>query len=255
MHEICLSIMITSIKHPIIFLMLVFADVAENAFCIWSLYHLLRVRDDNVVVPFESSDVDDDNDKTQDNYNNIVHDDLPVEPPASRTSSVYKLMKRKNKMTMKERRGTALFIAATLLQREMTEVVVPIQALGVISILYVADVPSNSVTSSWQGVADYHQTLMYTGIDFAVELCVFVGTIFVLQNILPNTNPWMIIRGLIRMHFFSMFLAMCAAWLGVLIFQSTFGGMDTTFRFEWVKCDSGTSSNNATWLGGFDWNC
>ena len=34
LHEICLSVMITSIKHPLVFVTLVFADVFENAFCL-----------------------------------------------------------------------------------------------------------------------------------------------------------------------------------------------------------------------------
>ena len=37
MHEICLSVMITSIKHPLVFVSLVMSDVLENSFCLWSL--------------------------------------------------------------------------------------------------------------------------------------------------------------------------------------------------------------------------
>ena len=37
MHEICLSVMITSIKHPLVFVSLVLSDVLENSFCLWSL--------------------------------------------------------------------------------------------------------------------------------------------------------------------------------------------------------------------------
>ena len=37
MHEICLSVMITSIKHPLVFASLVLSDVLENTFCLWSL--------------------------------------------------------------------------------------------------------------------------------------------------------------------------------------------------------------------------
>ena len=35
--EVCLSVMITSIKHPLVFVSLVFSDVLENTFCLWSL--------------------------------------------------------------------------------------------------------------------------------------------------------------------------------------------------------------------------
>ena len=34
MHEICLSVMITSIKHPLVFVSLVLSDVLENSFCL-----------------------------------------------------------------------------------------------------------------------------------------------------------------------------------------------------------------------------
>ena len=54
-----------------------------------------------------------------------------------RSSSVYSLMKDLDTTTStEERQGTALFIAATLLQREMIETFVPIQAMGIMSILY-----------------------------------------------------------------------------------------------------------------------
>ncbi len=38
MHEICLSVMITSIKHPLVFASLVLSDVLENTFCLWSVF-------------------------------------------------------------------------------------------------------------------------------------------------------------------------------------------------------------------------
>ena len=37
LHEICLSVMMSSIKHPLVFVTLILADLFENAFCLWSL--------------------------------------------------------------------------------------------------------------------------------------------------------------------------------------------------------------------------
>ena len=54
LHEICLSVMITSIKHPLVFVTLVLADVFENAFCLWSLSRSKSSR--NTVVPVDESD-------------------------------------------------------------------------------------------------------------------------------------------------------------------------------------------------------
>ena len=43
-----------------------------------------------------------------------------------------------------------------------------------------------------------------------------------------------------------------ACWLQIMYFQCFYFGWDPTFRFEWVKC---TNDANATWNGGFDWDC
>ena len=150
------------------------------------------------------------------------------------------------------RQGTILFIAATLLQRELVETIVPLQSLGVISVLYAVDVKSNSVTSSWSDSNDYFQALMYTGIDLVVELIVFTSTVLILRRMFPDLSPMRILSGLIRVNFISMFMLMCTVWLFILLFQSSLSGMDTTFRFEWLRCQG---KENSTWLGGYDWDC
>ena len=168
-----------------------------------------------------------------------------------RSSSVYSLMKDLDTTTStEERQGTALFIAATLLQRELIETFVPIQAMGIISFLYSLDVKSNSVVSRWDSIDEYNQTMMYMGIDLGVELLVFAMTILTLKTILPDISAWRVLSGLLKMHAFPMVINMCAAWYCSLLFQSTQFGMDTTFRFSWLKCDG---KENSTWLGGFDW--
>ena len=162
-HEICLSLMLTNIKHPIVFVTLIMADILENAFCLWSLY---RSRAKQRVVP-----VGDDETSTD--------IEIPKQTLTKRTSSVYSLAKDLKSKTGKQKDGTILFIAATLLQREMVEVVVPLQAMGVITILYIADVKSNSLTASWTDTSEYHQTLMYLGIDIVLEIVVFMVTIMI----------------------------------------------------------------------------
>ena len=238
MYEICLSIMITSIRHPLIFVMLVLVDVAENTYCLWSLHRLMRTGT-NRVSPIDVS-------------SSGGGGGLEKISPLKRTSSVYKAIQNFSSKTPKEQQGTALFIVATLLQREMVEIMIPIQALGIMSILYAADVKSNSITSSWDGVEDYHQTLMYTGIDIGVELVIFASTIYVLARVFPDLSVRAILSGLIRMHHKAMFTGMLTTWLSVLFFQSTYSGMDTSFRFEWLKCEKAA---NSTWLGGFAWDC
>ena len=55
LHEICLSVMITSIKHPLVFVTLVLADVFENAFCLWSLDR--SKASSTTVVPVEDDSI------------------------------------------------------------------------------------------------------------------------------------------------------------------------------------------------------
>ena len=235
-HEICLSIMLTSIKHPLVFVTLVLADVCENAFCLYSLYQ--TVHKAKKIVP-----MNDDNDDNHQGSSALM----------KRSSSVYIAIKNlQEQSNTKDRQGTALFIIAVLLQREMVETMIPLQALGIMSILYMCDVKANSVTSSWKSVDDYHNTLMYTGIDLLVEICVFGFTVAVLRGIFPDLSVWRILRGLINANFMMMVVFMLVCWVAVLSFQSAYGGMDTTFRFEWIRCKD---KENATWLGGFDWEC
>jgi len=170
-----------------------------------------------------------------------------------RSSSVYNLIRDLDHNTSKhERQGTALFIAATLLQREMIETFVPIQAMGIISILHKLNVKSNSVVSSWISNNEYEQTMMYMGIDLGVEIVVFVLTAMTLRKILPDVSAWRVLSGLLKMHFYPMAIYMYAAWYYTVLIQSTQLGMDTTFRFTWLKCGG---KENSTWIGGFDWEC
>jgi hypothetical protein len=238
MHEVCLTLMMTSISHPLIFGMLILCDMVENVFCLWSLHRTINgEKRSNKIVP------------QNDEQNESSH----RKTLTKRASSVYSLLRDLDSTTStRERQGTALFIAATLLQRELIETFVPMQAMGIISILYGLNVKSNSVVSSWTTNDEYHQTIMYMKIDLGAEILVFTFTIITLSRIFPDVSVWRVLSGLLRMHFIPMLMVMCCVWYAALLLQSTHLGMDTTFRFSWLECGG---KENSTWLGGFDWEC
>ena len=239
MHEICLSVMITSIKHPLVFVTLVLADVFENAFCLWSLSRSKASR--GTVVPIEEHDAS--------THTKSAHEKKSL---TKRSSSVFALAKDLREVKDESSEGTALFIAAILLQREMCEAIVPIQAAFVMSLLYASDVKSNSMVSQWTSRDDYIQAVTYLGIDLGVELVVFVGTVFVLKRIYPKFSAFRILMGLIRSTSALMLAFTYTTWFSVLVYQNTLSGLDLTLKFEWLKCNG----ENATWVGGFDWdNC
>ena len=178
MHEICLSVMITSIKHPLVFVSLVLSDVLENSFCLWSLARNTK-RSNRVSV---------DPDKVQCNVQK------QRKSLSRRPSNVVSLVRDKSNLSDE---GTALFIAATLLQREMVETLVPIQAAGIISVLYSLDIKSNSIVSGWTDT-DWSQSMSYIGTDLAVELFVFACTIFALPPCYPQFSAFRILKGLLK---------------------------------------------------------
>jgi hypothetical protein len=236
MHEICLSLMMTSINHPFVLVILVLADILENCYCLYSLRRMVSFIKSNKVVPVDSE--------------SVVRDEREI-TMRNRTSSVYKLVQDLDSKSADERRGTALFIAATLLQRELVETIVPIQSLGMISVLYWLNIKSNSLVSGMSN-EDFHQAMIYMGIDLGVELLVFGFTIVALRYIFPELNPWQILSGLLNMHAVSMAMVMCVSWMGNLLFQSTYSGMDPLFRFEWLACED---NPNSTWIEGYEWDC
>jgi hypothetical protein len=241
MHEICLSFMMTSINHPLVLVILVLADVLENCYCLYSLRRMVSSIKSNKVVPEDSESTVRDNSEITTNRKSLT----------KRTSSVYNLVQDIDNKSADERRGTALFIAATLLQRELIETIVPIQSSGMISMLYWLNIKSNSLVYGWSN-KEYHQALMYTGIDLGVELLVFGCTISALRYIFPKLNPWQILTGLLKMHSVSMSLLMCCMWILNLLFQCTYSGVDPLFRFEWLTCEDNA---NSTWIGGYEWDC
>jgi hypothetical protein len=231
MHEICLSVMITSIKHPLVFVSLVTSDVLENSFCLWSLARNTK-RNSNRVSP------SDDEEEGMQQRKSLTR----------RPSNVVSLVMKKDGVLHK---GTALFIAATLLQREAVETLVPIQAAAVLSLFYNINVKSNSIVSGWSD-EDWTQSMTYIGVDLSVELVVFAVTILALRRIYPEFDTWRILRGLLRTHWVEMAMMSYAAWSTNLLYQSTYAGMDMTIKFEWLSCKN---KANSTWMSGFEWEC
>ena len=207
LHEICLSVMITSIKHPLVFVTLVLADVFENAFCLWSLSR--SKASSSTVVPIEE-------DVTKHNINSHK------KSLTKRSSSVFSLAKDLREVKDESSEGTALFIAAILLQREMCETIVPMQAAFVMSVLYASDVKSNSMVSQWTSRDDYIQAVTYLGIDLGVELVVFVGTVLMLKRIYPRFSAFRILMGLVRSSSELMLSNTIGAWLAILLFPEHF---------------------------------
>ncbi|MDC3321561.1 hypothetical protein OAV88_03060 [bacterium] len=234
LHEVCLSLMITSIKHPLVFATLVLADVFENVFCLWSLARTKR-SSSSKIVPMLKED------------QNLSRTTKSLK---RRSSSVYRLTQDlMNAQDDENTTGTALFISATLLQRELIETLVPLQALGVLSCLYYSGVQSNSTISQWKSYEDYNQAMFYMCLDLAVELIVFACSVITLHRIYPQFSSWRILMGLARANFVEIFRYSAAAWLVILMFTNTLSGLDLQLRFEWIGCDG----ENATWVGGFDW--
>ena len=229
MHEVCLSVMITSIKHPLVFVSLVLSDVLENSFCLWSLARNVK-NSSNRVSPAEQEE----------------NEEKVQKALTRRSSNVVSLAWNEEDLSDK---GTALFIAATLLQREAVETLVPMQAAAILSLLYGVGVKSNSIVSGWSD-EDWTQSMTYIGVDLGVEILVFAGTVFVLSRIYPEFNAGRILRGLLRMHWVEMIMMSFSVWFCNLTYQSTYAGMDMAMKFDWLKC-----RENSTWMGGFDWEC
>ncbi len=224
--------MITSIKHPLVFVSLVLSDVLENSFCVWSLAR--NVKRSNRVSP----ELEEENDVESRKRKSLTR----------RPSNVISLVL--NEEDLKDK-GTALFIAATLLQREAVETLVPMQAAVILSLLYVVDVKSNSIVSDWSD-KDWTQSMMYIGVDLGVEMLVFSGTVLVLKRIYPEFDAGRIVRGLLRMHWVEMTMLSFIVWIANLMYQSTYIGVDMSLRFDWIRC---RDAENSTWMGGFKWEC
>jgi len=234
MHEVCLSVMITSIKHPLVFVSLILSDVVENSFCLWSLAKNMKRNRSNRVIP---EDVE-----------NEEQGARRSKSLTRRSSNVVSLVMDNDNVSDE---GTALFIAATLLQREAVETLVPTQAAAILTLLYNVDVKSNSIVNGWSE-EDWSQSMIFIGVDLGVELLVFVGTVLALRSVYPQFDAWRILKGLVKMHSTEMAMLTVCAWGLNLLYQSVYAGMDMTLSFAWLNC---TRDGDGSWVGGFEWMC
>ena len=228
-----------NIKHPAIFVVLVVADVVENAYCLYSLRRVTSREKkggpkQSTVVPLQ----------------HLNETEATNEPPTKcsgpqkkslvkRTSTVYAAMRDLKAMAADRpagdaQYGTALFIVATLLQRELVETLVPLQALVVTSIFYASGTKWNALVSGWTD-ANFHQAIMYIGIDLGVELIVFVSTIVALGRIFPKIRPSNVILGLVWKHIVPFTMMLVVSWFGNMLYQCTYSGMDLSFDFSWLR--------------------
>ena len=90
---------------------------------------------------------------------------------------------------------------------------------------------------------------MFLGIDLGIELVVFMISIVIFNRLFPNLSCWRILMGILRMEGIVMIQSSFGAWMTVLFYQTTLSGLDLTLKFEWLNCNG----ENATWVGGFDW--
>ena len=94
MHEICLSIMMTSINHPLVLVVLILADVLENCFCLYSLNRMVRSLRSNKIVPEDMA--------TETSEENKIIEAKKRKSLTKRTSSVYKLVQDLDEKSQKE---------------------------------------------------------------------------------------------------------------------------------------------------------
>eukprot|EP00940_MAST-03C_sp_MAST-3C-sp2_P003174 g3174.t1 len=232
-HEVCLSFMITNVKHWIVFVVLILADVVENLYCLVSLWLTTRSKDSKK--------------RTEKNKGEA----LQKRQRTRRRSSIHmrQLMESLDDDCTK-RNGTALFITTILLQRELIEVIVPMQAALGVSLLYFGDSALNSATYAMDS-EDYVRAMTLLLVDVLIEGFVFVLTILVLAYIFPQFSARSILFGIVRTHFVEIFSLTFCAWLTTMLYQNAYSGMDISLRFQWLTCSD--ASYDAEWLGGYDW--
>ena len=131
------------------------------------------------------------------------------------------------------------------------QVMVPVQAAIVLSILHFLGPDLNNFVHGWTQ-DDFVQAMQYILADLAVEISIFLTTLVVLwlmcQKLQSESHASVIICALMTQNFSSMAVLFWATWSLVLGFQYTHGGMDLEkFQFQWLDCPNGT------WAGAFEW--
>ena len=237
MHEVCLSVIICNMKSPFVFCALIFCDVCENAYCLWSLSRTSRAAQ----LRISPSSIE----PTSNNEYMYYRERKTLTRKTSSFNSIVSNVDAINNV------DTALFISATLLQREFIEVSMPLQAVPILSFLYLSGAKSVSMFYGWSN-EEYMAMLMYLLLDVLVESIVFFVTIYILKRIYPRLSVIKIITGLFRNHKIEFMIITATSWGVVLMMQSTYSAVDMSLKFQWLEC---ADEKNRSWLGGFAWEC
>ena len=229
-----------SSSHPAVFAGLVGFDVLENAVCVWSLARTVEkaklARRSASVSPSASAATGAANRRPSRNRRRTtVHAAIEGLPMAGEA----------------EAHGVTYYIAATLLLREVVEIIVPAQTMLVLSAMHYFSGPTG-LNGLVQGMDDaaYDSAMRYLGIDLGIEVLVFACTAVALRFIFPDVSVFGVIQGLLEQRFMAMACLAYVAWSFVLGIQYTYAGMDLTFKFDWMRLGD---CANATWAGGLVW--
>jgi len=247
-HEVCLSLMLSSLEHVAVLGVLIGADVLENAYCLWSVMrasNALRKRL-SVVSPLPSLTTKKNNQQQRRQATRKRY--LTSNTRRVSSTSIGAIAKNIGEETdPRKAKQMVYYIAATLLVREFVEVFVPIQSLVVLHVLH--RFGSRHVGEfATQTDEEFAQSVRYVGLDAIVEVTVFVVTVAALWWILPDVKPARIILGVFKEHFVCVLALATLSWLMFFAYVHAYSGMDLSGHFDWLSCEA-----NSTWTNGLSW--
>lgn len=251
MKEVVVAMMLAN-AHPLIFAVLIVADIFENVYCLWCIAQ--SIRKGQKVVPSSAADLPD----TMESKKKSYKDASPLKKQRKKTylgaqghrrSVGIGHLARQLSRTPSQTKAFQIsqYIVAILLQREFVEVLVPLQAFAIVSMLGVYDsgFDTTIVGLDDDGLRRFKILLL---IDVAVEFLMFALTVLALWKLFPTISGLRILSRVQSMHFYSMVSFGITFWAGVYRLQHVLSGTDLSFSFEWMRCA------NATWTGsGYHW--
>eukprot|EP00940_MAST-03C_sp_MAST-3C-sp2_P002698 g2698.t1 len=234
LHEMVLTVMISNVKHPIVFIVLVLFDVGENLYCLWSLWRVAARRSGVKVSPAT---------QVAKGNSRLRRRSKTLEKRSTTLRNVMRALTDDDS----DQNGTRYFIVAMLIQRELIDMIVPVQAAAILSILYASGSKLNAFVVQWTE-EHFIEAMTFIGVDLLIEMIVFLMTLHVLHAAFPMISIWNVIHGVALQHYRSFVGYTCSCWFAILLFQYTYTGMDITLNFDWLRC-----AEDGYFLGGFDW--
>jgi len=152
---------------------------------------------------------------------------------------------------------TCLYIVTMILQREMIEITVPIQAFVALTTMYMSSSKLNAAVFEWD-LDEYISTTTSLAIDMGFEMIIFAFVVAYIKRIFPQISSMRILCGVTSQHGVHILVVTISTWIVNLMFQYTYSGIDMTLGFEWLQCGgrsdfSNVSSYSTTFLGGYRW--